>query len=80
MAVFKAENTSAFDGPLLLSLCCFRLHPFHRRQGRILLARKSQSRYHLAFEIHSILHRMASRFLHLLRRIFEILGSIGQSW
>ncbi|GFV48789.1 uncharacterized protein TNCV_3705201 [Trichonephila clavipes] len=78
MAVFNAENASAFDGPLLLSLCCLRLHPFHRRQGRILLARKSQFRHNLAFEIHSLLHRMPSRFLNL-HRMLEILGSIGQS-
>ncbi|PRD31762.1 UNVERIFIED_CONTAM: hypothetical protein NCL1_22595 [Trichonephila clavipes] len=67
--------------------CCHRLHTFHHRQGRILLARKSQSRHHLAFEIHSLLHRMPSRFLLLhrmpsrfllLHRILEILGSIGQ--
>ncbi|GFW74351.1 hypothetical protein TNCV_2412501 [Trichonephila clavipes] len=32
----------------------------------------------LAFEIHSLLHRMPSRFLHLLHRILAILGSIGQ--
>ncbi|GFX69347.1 uncharacterized protein TNCV_3866251 [Trichonephila clavipes] len=79
MAVPNAENTSAFDGPLLLLLCCHRLHPFHRRHGRILLARKSQSSHHLAFEIHSLLHHMPFRFLHLLHCIFEILGLIGQS-
>ncbi|GFT59083.1 integrase catalytic domain-containing protein [Trichonephila clavipes] len=50
MAVSKAENASAFDGPLLFSLCCPRLHPFHRRQDRILLARKSQSRHHDAYK------------------------------
>ncbi|PRD28744.1 UNVERIFIED_CONTAM: hypothetical protein NCL1_31498 [Trichonephila clavipes] len=55
--------------------CCPRLHQFHRRQVWVLLARKSQSR-HLAFEIHSLLHRMPSRFLH--HRILEILGLIGQ--
>ncbi|GFT35678.1 glucose dehydrogenase [Trichonephila clavipes] len=36
--------------------CCPRLHPFHRRQDRILLEWKSPSRHHLAFEIHSLLH------------------------
>ncbi|GFU78820.1 uncharacterized protein TNCV_4771831 [Trichonephila clavipes] len=51
-------GTSYFRG-------CPRLHPFHCRQGRIFLARKSQSRHHLAFEIHSLLHRMPSRFLHV---------------
>ncbi|GFU92660.1 uncharacterized protein TNCV_4795881 [Trichonephila clavipes] len=58
--------------------CCLRLYPFHRRQGRILLGLKSQSRPHLAFEIHSLLHLMPSRFLHLLHGILEILGLIGQ--
>ncbi|GFU17726.1 hypothetical protein TNCV_1744781 [Trichonephila clavipes] len=54
MAVSNVENASAFDGPLLLSLYCPRLHSFHRRQGRILLARKSESR-----------HRMPSRYVFL---------------
>ncbi|GFS47406.1 uncharacterized protein TNCV_4863291 [Trichonephila clavipes] len=58
--------------------CCPRRHPFNRRQGRILLARKSQSRHHLAFEIHSLQHRMPSRFLHLLHCILKILELIGQ--
>ncbi|GFS51136.1 hypothetical protein TNCV_3532501 [Trichonephila clavipes] len=48
-AVFNKENASAFDGPLLLLLC----PRLHRRQGRILLIRKSQSRHRLAFEIQS---------------------------
>ncbi|GFV41957.1 hypothetical protein TNCV_3229091 [Trichonephila clavipes] len=77
MSVSNAENVSAFDRPLLLSLCSPPLHPFHRRQGRILLARKSKLRHHLAFEINSLLDRMPSRYLHL-HRILEILGSIGQ--
>ncbi|GFX28637.1 DUF4817 domain-containing protein [Trichonephila clavipes] len=46
--------------PYYFRCCCPRLHPFPRRQGWILLARKSQSRHHLAFEIHSLLHRMSS--------------------
>ncbi|GFW67682.1 hypothetical protein TNCV_3445541 [Trichonephila clavipes] len=33
--------------------CCPRLNPFPRRPGWTLLARKSQSRHHLAFEIQS---------------------------
>ncbi|GFY02937.1 hypothetical protein TNCV_3508171 [Trichonephila clavipes] len=33
----------------------------------------------LSFSNHSLLHRMQSRFLHLLHRILEILESIGQS-
>ncbi|GFV36154.1 uncharacterized protein TNCV_1974901 [Trichonephila clavipes] len=60
--------------------CCPRLHPFHCQQGRTLLAQKSQSRHHLAFEIHSLQHRMPSRFLHFLHCILEILGSIEQRW
>ncbi|PRD30595.1 UNVERIFIED_CONTAM: hypothetical protein NCL1_25974 [Trichonephila clavipes] len=71
MAVSNAENASASDVPLLLSLSCPHLHPFHRRQDRIILAQKSQSRHRLAFEIHSLLHHMPSRFLHLLYRILE---------
>ncbi|PRD32130.1 UNVERIFIED_CONTAM: hypothetical protein NCL1_21410 [Trichonephila clavipes] len=66
----------------LMDPCCFRFcccPRLHRRLGWIPLARKSQSRHHLAFEIYSLLHRMPSRFLHLLYRILEILGSIGQS-
>ncbi|PRD24617.1 UNVERIFIED_CONTAM: hypothetical protein NCL1_43231 [Trichonephila clavipes] len=59
--------------------CCPRLHWFHRRQGWIFLAPKSQSRHRLAFEMHGLLHRMPTRFLHLLHSILEILGSIGQS-
>ncbi|PRD31645.1 UNVERIFIED_CONTAM: hypothetical protein NCL1_22989 [Trichonephila clavipes] len=55
--------------------CCPHLHTFNRRQGRILLARKSQSCHHLAFEIHSLLHHMPFMFLHL-HRIPKILGSI----
>ncbi|GFU50987.1 histone-lysine N-methyltransferase SETMAR [Trichonephila clavipes] len=65
--------------PSYFRCCCPRLHPFHRRHDRILLARKSQSRHHLAIEIHSLLHHMPFRFLHLLHRILEILRSIGQS-
>ncbi|GFX63332.1 uncharacterized protein TNCV_3619351 [Trichonephila clavipes] len=49
--------------PNYFRCCCPRLHPFHRRQGPVLLAWKSQSRHHFAFEIHSLLHRMPSRFL-----------------
>ncbi|GFX67504.1 uncharacterized protein TNCV_3463931 [Trichonephila clavipes] len=80
MAVSNAENASVFDRPLLFRCgCCARLHSFIRRQGRILLARKSQSHHHLAFEIYSLLHRLPSRFLHFLCRVLEILGSIGQS-
>ncbi|GFW43886.1 uncharacterized protein TNCV_4785971 [Trichonephila clavipes] len=79
--VSNTENALAFDGPLryVRCCCCPRLHPFHCRQGRILLARKSLSRHHLVFAIHSLLHRMPSRFLHLLHPILEILRSIGQS-
>ncbi|GFV03922.1 transposable element Tc3 transposase [Trichonephila clavipes] len=51
----------------LMDLCYFRCCPrhrqFHRRPGRILLARKLQSSHHLAYEIHSLLHRIPSRCL-----------------
>ncbi|GFX83993.1 hypothetical protein TNCV_4858011 [Trichonephila clavipes] len=48
--------------PYYFCCCRSRLHPFHRRQGRILLTQKSQSRHHLVFEIHRLLHRMPSIF------------------
>ncbi|PRD32357.1 UNVERIFIED_CONTAM: hypothetical protein NCL1_20722 [Trichonephila clavipes] len=59
--------------PCYFRFChCPRLYPFQRRQYRIILARKSQSRHHLEFEIHSLLQRMPCRFLHILHRILEI--------
>ncbi|GFU86000.1 hypothetical protein TNCV_3070021 [Trichonephila clavipes] len=54
----------------LMDPCCFRccggcprLHPFHHRQCRVLVTRKSQSRHNLAFGTQSL---MPSRFLHFL--------------
>ncbi|GFX24006.1 hypothetical protein TNCV_2731111 [Trichonephila clavipes] len=78
-AFSNAKNVSAFDGPFLLSLLLSSSYPFRRRQGWILLTGTSQSRYYLAFEIYSLLHRMPSGSLHLIHRVLENLGSIGKS-
>ncbi|GFU62073.1 hypothetical protein TNCV_4892911 [Trichonephila clavipes] len=60
MAVSNAENASAFDGPLLLLLLSSSSSVSSSTWSGF-LARKSQSRHHLAFEIHSLSHRMPSR-------------------